>query len=108
MRDEVKQLLKLGPLPSTDEVMAAASEQFDDKLKSFEKLTKAIAKPVTNEEACALVTLFGPDECFGGAWALVHLIESAPGWPIKECLKDDQNEWVRNLKERAIRGGRQI
>ncbi len=105
MRDEIKQLLALGPLPSTDEVMAAP-EQFENKLKSFEKLTQAITRPVTDEEACALVTLFGPDECFGGAWALVHLIETALGWPIKECLKNERNEWVKFLKDRAIRGGR--
>jgi len=107
MREEVKQLFKLGPLPSTDEALAAPA-QFEDTLGKFERLIGALRKPVTNEEAGALVTLFGPDECFGVAWTLLHLIESAPGWPIKECLKDEQKEWVKRLRERALRVGWQI
>ncbi len=105
MRDEIRQLLAAGPLPSTKEVMAAP-RQFEDKFKNFESLTKAISKPVTDEEACALVTLFGPDECFGEAWTLLHLIESAPNWPLPQCLKNESNEWVKLLKDRAVRAGK--
>jgi hypothetical protein len=35
----------------------------------------------------------------------MHLIETAPGWPIKNCLADTANPWVLELKNRAIRGG---
>lgn len=62
--------------------------------------------PVTNEEARVLVTLFGPDECYGLAWTLVHLIETAPGWPIADCLGGTGNEWIQRLRLRATRGRR--
>ncbi|MDB6032726.1 MAG: hypothetical protein JWM16_3064, partial [Verrucomicrobiales bacterium] len=34
----------------------------------------------------ALVKVFGPDDYYGLAWSLLHLIESAPGWPLADCL----------------------
>ncbi|MDX2851185.1 hypothetical protein [Actinacidiphila glaucinigra] len=33
---------------------------------------------MTDEEAHALAGCFGDDECFGVAWVLLHLIETAP------------------------------
>jgi hypothetical protein len=98
MRQKIEELVRLGPLPS--------EEQADDEyLERFEKTLKEVTQdakqePLTNEEAKALVGLFGPDECFGGAWTLLHLIESAPGWPIEECLRDTSNEWVSRLNRR--------
>jgi hypothetical protein len=35
----------------------------------------------------ALVGLFGPDDADGIAWSLLHVIEAAPAWLIKECLQ---------------------
>ena len=58
-------------------------------------------KPVTDEEACALVKLFGSDDCVGLAWTLLHLIETAPGWPIESALIGLEGEWIRRLRERA-------
>jgi len=74
-------------------------------LKKYDKLYRAITKPITDEEARVLVTLFGPDGCFGAASALMHLIETAPGWPLKECLLKQDNEWVIELRNRCIRNG---
>jgi hypothetical protein len=51
-----------------------------------EAILAAIEPPLSDEEACALASLFGPDDCFELAWVLVHLIESAPGWPLAACM----------------------
>ncbi len=91
MRQAVYDLLQLGPLPDeeTDDV-----ELFDQ----YEQLLHSISPPITDEEACALVTLFGPDDSsFGLAWTLLHLIETAPGWPLEDCLSGRDNEWIRRL-----------
>jgi len=98
MRHEISRLLLLGPLPSEYDASV-------EKLQLMECEFKAISKPVTDDEARALVTLFGPDDCYGAAWSILHLIESAPGWPITECLINLENEWIVTLRDRAIRGG---
>ena len=90
-------MIEAGPLP--DEGLS--NEQ---RLATYERLLQAISAPLTDDEARALVKLFGPDECFGLAWRLLHLIETAPGWPLKDCLSDQGGEWVRRLRERADRG----
>lgn len=94
MRQAVIELLKLGPLPSEEE---AEVEQLKVYRKYFDMLTMS----VTDEEAATLVTLFGPDTCFGGAWKLLHLIESAPNWSIEDYHGDPNNEMIILMKKRA-------
>lgn len=67
-------------------------EATQEDLAQREALLQRIETPVSDEEACALAKLIGPDECFGLNWSLVTLIESAPGWPLWECLPT-QPEW---------------
>ena len=98
VRAEVKELEKLGPLPSEDEAEVA-------QLERIEELYRAIEKPLTDDEARVLVELFGPDGCYGVASSFMHLIETAPGWPLKECFQQLNNEWKVELRNRAIRGG---
>lgn len=98
MRSEIKRLVLLGPLPPEP---AASVEH----LRQVEALLLSVTKPVSNEEARALVKLFGSDGCFGLAWSVLHLIESAPGWPLADCLVNSSNEWVASLRDRAVRGG---
>lgn len=90
--------MALGPMPSE----ASATHE---KVEAFEKYLAVIAKPVTDEEAEALVKLFGPDECYGLSWTLLHSIETAPGWPLRDCLVNISNEWIKLLRERAERSG---
>jgi len=98
VRKEIEEMNALGPLPS--------EECRDIELiKKYENLYRAITRPVTVEEARILVKLFGSDGCFGFASSLVHLIETAPGWPLEDCLCDMDNEWIVELRNRAIRGG---
>jgi hypothetical protein len=93
MRKAIAKLASLGPLPSEEDAIEPDLSQRSDLLLS-------IQKPVTDDEAEALVRLFGPDGCYGLAWTLVHLIESAPSWPIIESLRGD-GEWIQLLRYRA-------
>jgi hypothetical protein len=98
MRNEIHRLVELGRLPSEEDADV-------EKLRKYEVEYRGITRPITDEEAIALLELFGEDGCFGLASSLMHLIETAPGWPIKNCLTDTGNPWVLELKNRAIRGG---
>lgn len=93
MRQEIRDFIALGPLPD---------EQADEeRIKQHEDALARITEPVTDEEAKALVASFGPDDSYGLAWSLVHLIETAPNWPLKEALEGVESEWVRRLRSRA-------
>jgi hypothetical protein len=85
MREAIKELTKVGQLPSSD-------DSDDELLKKISGLIASIHRPISDDEARALVKLFGEDDCFGLAWTLLHLIESAPGWPLEDCLTDHGNE----------------
>ena len=97
MRPEVQRLVALGRLPAENLATVEDVRRIESELAS-------IVPPLSKSEAHALVCLFGPDGCFGLAWSVLHLVESAPGWPIDECLAETQNPWVALLKDRASRG----
>jgi hypothetical protein len=99
MRSEIQTFASLGPLPSEHEALPEIIAQHQTALHS-------ISAPISVEEAKVLASLFGPDDCFGLAWSLLHLIETAPNWPILDALTDRSNEWIQSLRERAIAGGR--
>ena len=90
MRQEVRDLVKMGPLPDEDAT--------EERISEYERLLHCISRPLSDEEATALIGLFGPDDCYGLAWTLLHLIETAPSWPIEECLQDEDNQWIRRLR----------
>src|SRR6476646_4771468 len=96
VRKEVEDFVALGPLPD---------ESSDDAtLAKHEELLGKIQQPVSDEEAALLIGMFGPDDCYGGAWTLLHLIESAPGGvPLKSEPSATDNEWLRRLWARSHR-----
>lgn len=97
IRSEVQQLVDLGPFPAS----ADADEHDIDRRGA---LLTSIKPPLTQEEAAALLACFGPDEAFGLAWALLHLIEATPGGaPISVKPQQADNEWVRRLWDRSHR-----
>lgn len=98
MRQEVIELGRLGPLPPSDVVVR---ENLDSLIDKYSQLLMSIEKPVTDEEARVLVKLLGPDDGFGLVWQLVSLVESAPGWPLADCLENIDNEWIRLLRQRV-------
>lgn len=92
----MKDFVELGPLPERHADEAMVSRHARQLL--------AIEPPVTDQEASKLIRCFGTDDCFGLAWTLLHLIETAPsGAPVVAEPTDDDNEWVRLLWDRAHR-----
>lgn len=88
IRPEIRRLVEMGPFPSSDDAEA-------EDLSRREAALKAIRPPVTQEEASELTRCFGPDEYFGLAWSLLHIIETAPARPILDQAIIDRSEWIR-------------
>jgi len=97
MQKAICALVGLGALPSSATATVSTVQAFEEQLKM-------VQTPVSDEEACALVKIFGPDDCFGLAWTVLHLIEAAPGWPVQGALDGLKGEWIERLRERAERG----
>ncbi|MFE7094443.1 hypothetical protein [Streptomyces erythrochromogenes] len=96
MRAEVLTFVADGPLPDCD----ADEEEIDRRVTRLE----AISRPVSGEEATALVACFGPDDCYGVAWTLLHLIETGPNPVLRTRPAPDANEWHHRLYDRAVCG----
>jgi hypothetical protein len=71
IRNEVRQFMNLGPLPGSNAAVGVIAQH--------QSALQQISSPVTDEAARELTHLFGPDECYGLAWTLLHLIESSLG-----------------------------
>ncbi|MGP3990789.1 hypothetical protein [Streptomyces sp. 3N207] len=97
MRREVCLFVDEGPLPDSE----ASVEEIARRTHQL----KAIPRPVTAEEAKALVKCFGPDDCYGIAWTLLHLIETGPNPVLTRKPAPDANEWHHMLWKRAVCGG---
>ncbi|MEU2596385.1 hypothetical protein ABZ678_11070 [Streptomyces hirsutus] len=94
IRSQVWEFVRLGrPLPSEED----DSEEGDEAFEEMTQALHAIEKPVTNEEAALLIECFGDDECFGLAWTLLHLVESAPLPPVTSQPSGDSNVWISRL-----------
>jgi len=97
VRKVVEEFVRKGALPSS----RASAETIAD----HQRLLERINRPVSDDEASLLAECFGTDDCFGLAWTLLHLIETAPsGCPIKVQPGDQVNEWIRRLWDRSSRG----
>lgn len=94
MQSAISSLLEMGPLPDPDDASP-------DVLQKFQGLLTEIHQPITDEEALQLAKLLGPDDCFGLAWTLVHIIETAPGWPLKEAISSLNEDWRNILNDRC-------
>ncbi|MFJ7586699.1 hypothetical protein ACIQZO_04720 [Streptomyces sp. NPDC097617] len=71
MRTDVQIFVADGPQPDWN----STEEEIDRRWLQLD----AIGHPVTTEEAHAPAACFGPDDCYGVGWTLIHLIETAPG-----------------------------
>ncbi|MFF5455919.1 hypothetical protein ACFY40_32510 [Streptomyces sp. NPDC012950] len=93
MRPEVRTFTADGPLPDQD----ADEEEIARRAEQLE----AVPAPVTPEEARALAACFGPDDCYGVAWSLLHLVETAPG-PVPPVTRPgpDAGDWRHTLWNR--------
>jgi hypothetical protein len=93
IRPAVTDFLAAGPLPDEDASVEAIQHSQD--------LLEQIQGPVTDEEATALLAGFGPDDCYGLAWTLLHLIETAPGAQTTDYPADSDNRWIQLLHRRV-------
>jgi len=93
VRAQVRAFIELGMLP--DEETAE-----EDDLEERERLLHQITRPVTDEEARLLVGCFGIDNCYGLAWTLLHLIETAPTFRVDVEPPPGANEWLVRLWRR--------
>ena len=93
MQTAIEQLKQLGPLPaeSTDDVAL---------IQRWQDIVERVATPVDVPEAEILSTLFGSDDCFGAAWSLVHLIETASDLTDEYLIQLPPNEWIDLLRIR--------
>jgi hypothetical protein len=100
VRKEILELEEMGTLPleSTNDLVL---------IGAYQNRLHSIIKPITDDEARILVTLFdcSDDGCFGLADTMLHLIETAPNWPLKDCLINNESYWVLLMKERCMNAG---
>ncbi len=97
LRPEVSQLVGRGRLPSSNSAIPT--------IQAWQEALEKIKPPVSDAEATALITLLpaNDDECYGLAWTLVHIIESAPNWPLQDHLQDTTNPWIARLRRAGER-----
>ena len=93
MQTAIEQLKQLGPLPpeSTDDFVL---------IQRWQDTLARVSTPLDASEAEILCTLFGPDGCFGAAWSLVHLIETASDLTDEYLTRLPPNEWIDLLQTR--------
>ena len=96
IRSTVEQFAATGPFPASEDA------EVDDINRRFELLER-IARPVTPDEALVLSRSFGPDDAFGLAWTLLHLIETASEPLLREPPSASANEWIPLIWERSLR-----
>ena len=49
-----------------------------------------------------LISLFGPDNCFGLSWTLLYLIETAPNALTADYSANVDNGWVQLMKRQTV------
>ena len=98
VRASVDALAGLGRMPT--DAQAEAEPDLADRWEAVVGELHA-ARDVTDDEAAALVQLFPEDDSdsYGVAWTLVHVIESAPGWPVPALAQAD-GPWADVLRQR--------
>lgn len=97
MQSQIIDLIKLGRLPREEEADP-------EILERVQVLLSEIARPITDAEAVGLAGLLGPDDCYGLAWTLIHIIEEAPGWPLNDVIAATDGEWPAVLTSRVREG----
>jgi hypothetical protein len=93
VQQAIRELESLGPLPSEDD----ASTEF---LERWEVALDGVQTPITDEEAMVLCGLFGPDDGYGLGWALLHTVETAPGWYLEDAVSRAPHYWAELFRKR--------
>ena len=102
IRKEVWDFLGLGRLPTTEPL---PPEVTPEVIARYQAALGRVPRPIADDEVAVLMTGFGPDDCFGLAWSLMDLIETAPaaraGTLLVERPRPWANQWVRRLWART-------
>ena len=96
----VQELIQLGPMPTDVEAEVDSTRV----ARWAHLLGQLVAEGgISDDEARSLADLFPSDDSdsFGLAWTLVHLVESAPSWPIREAVDRSSGPWAEILAQRA-------
>ena len=98
IRQEVRMLADLAPLGDEDDCP-------EDVLSKVEAGIDSIVRPISTEEARMLLPLFArgaEDTLYGLMWSLLHLVETAPGWPLRELFEYKHGDfpWIDTLIDR--------
>lgn len=100
IRPLVHEIVRLGRMPTT-----AEADSDEVRADRWEGLVGELRREggVTNAEAATLAGLFPSDgtDSYGMTWTLLHLVESAPGWPIRHVLDSITGPWSARLRQRA-------
>ena len=99
MQPAIRRLQQLGPLPPESTNDIGLIQQWQDVLAT-------VIPPLCMAEAQALCKLFGPDGCFGLAWSLIPLIESATGLSDEYLATLPVGEWSELLITRRKNAAR--
>jgi hypothetical protein len=94
VREAVEELVGVGRFPSEDATV--------EDIERTQRLLERVIAPVSDAEAQLLAGIFGPDNCFGLSWTLLHLIETAPGARNADYSDHAENDWVKLLKARQV------
>ena len=62
----------------------ASHDVVQAQIEKQQQLLESLKPPLSDDEARELVKVFGPDDYYGLARTVLHLIESAPGWPLEQ------------------------
>lgn len=100
VRPAIAELHRIGTLPTDDE-----ADRDPRRLELWQdSLDRIYAEGgITDTEAATLLACFPSDatDGFGTAWTLVHIVESASGWPLDDVLADASGPWVELLQVRS-------
>jgi hypothetical protein len=96
IRPEVRTLAEFGPLGDEESCPQGELEAIEDSYSRIERR-------LTLDEARILLPLLdrpSEDSLFGLAWSVLHLLETAPGWPPEELNSPrmDPRPWIERLR----------
>lgn len=101
MRDAVRKLAALGPLPDGDLAGQAEIDRFVPLLDEI-----GLERPSRSETVVLLDALpLDDDESLGLSWTVLHIIESGAEWPMWDELGTRRGWWIDLLRKRLHNAG---
>jgi len=100
IRETVEEVQRLGRMPTDDE-----ADMDEARADRWEQLIQQLEQEggITNAEAGVLAMSLPSDDSdsYGVAWTTLHLIESAPDWPLTEVIDKISGPWQGRVRRRV-------